>query len=241
MANKRVFCLKKVYKDAFLEMPQTSQLLYFHLAMRADDDGFVANPKKVMRMIGSQDDDFKVLLAKRFILTFDSGICVIKHWLIHNLIRVDRYSETQWIKEKQMLVIDEKTKKYSLNKPKIPVIPSGNQVQPQVRLGKVRLSTNVDKEKAPVKKVRNPDIDELITFLKETLGLKLLDGSEKMNRRFALLALKKFKDKETIKQIIQVAAQNDFWKNKVTDFKGLYYQGVKIAASLQDKKKNQWH
>lgn len=139
MANRRMFSMKIVDTDAFLDMPQSSQLLYFHLAMRADDDGFVANPKKVMRMIGAQDDDYKVLLAKRFILVFDSGVCVIKHWLIHNLIRQDRYTETQWIKEKQMLVIDEKTKKYSLNNGNINVIPNGNQLAPQVRLGKVRL------------------------------------------------------------------------------------------------------
>jgi len=242
MANRRMFSLKIVDTDAFLEMPQSSQLLYFHLAMRADDDGFVANPKKVMRMIGSQDDDFKVLLAKRFILTFESGICVIKHWLIHNLIRVDRYSETQWIKEKQMLVIDEKTKKYSIDKEKYPVIPNGNQMQPQVRLGKVRLGKASSKEEGnevPVKKERNKEIDELHDFLKETLGLKILDGSAQTNRRFCYLALKKF-GKDNLKNVILAASQNDFWKNKITDFKGLYYSGVKIASSTKDKPKQSW-
>jgi len=131
--------MKIVDTDAFLDMPQSSQLLYFHLAMRADDDGFVPNPKRVMRMIGSQDDDYKVLVAKKFILPFESGVCVIKHWLIHNLVRSDRYTETQWIKEKQMLLVDPETKKYSLNKGQPLVIPNGNQPQPQVRLGKVRL------------------------------------------------------------------------------------------------------
>jgi hypothetical protein len=71
MAQRRMFSLQIIDSDAFLDMPQSAQLLYFHLSMRADDDGFVSNPKKIMRMIGSQDDDVKVLLAKRFILSFE--------------------------------------------------------------------------------------------------------------------------------------------------------------------------
>ena len=139
MAQRRMFSSKIVDTDAFLDMGQGSQLLYFHLAMRADDDGFVSNPKKVMRMIGAQEDDYKVLLAKRFVIAFESGVCVIKHWLIHNLIRVDRYTETQWTKERQLLSVDPKTKKYSLNKGENDyVIPNDNQLAPQVRLGKDR-------------------------------------------------------------------------------------------------------
>lgn len=139
MAQRRMFSDKIVDTDAFLDMGSGSQLLYFHLCMRADDDGFVSNPKKIMRMIGSQDDDYKILIAKRFVIQFQSGVCVIKHWLIHNLIRQDRYNETQWIKEKEQLVIDEKTKKYSLNTDETIVIPNGNQMAPQVRLGKVSI------------------------------------------------------------------------------------------------------
>ena len=140
MANRRMFSKKIVDTDAFLDMSLSAQALYLHLLLRADDDGFIANPKKIMRMLGSQDDDYKILIAKRFIIQFESGVCVIKHWLIHNLIRNDRYTATQWTKEKNELVIDDKTKKYSLPKPKdYNVIPNGNQMAPQVRLGKVRL------------------------------------------------------------------------------------------------------
>ena len=103
MANRRMFSLKIVDTDAFLDMPQSSQLLYFHLSMRADDDGFVSNPKKIMKIVGSGDDDMKVLFTKRFVLPFESGVCVIKHWKIHNYIQNDRYAPTQWIKEKAML------------------------------------------------------------------------------------------------------------------------------------------
>jgi hypothetical protein len=143
MANKRMFSLKVVDTDAFLDMPQSSQLLYYSLAMRADDDGFVSNPKKIMRMIGSQDDDYKVLIAKKFVIQFESGVCVIKHWLIHNLIRSDRYSETHYIREKAQLKIDGSTKKYSLDTTDINVIPNGNQMAPQVRLGKVRIDKEI--------------------------------------------------------------------------------------------------
>ena len=86
MAERRMFALKIVDSDAFLDMPDSAQNLYFHLAMRADDDGFISNPRKVMRMIGANEDNLKILLAKRFLLTFDTGIVVIKHWRLHNYI-----------------------------------------------------------------------------------------------------------------------------------------------------------
>jgi hypothetical protein len=102
-----MFSMTIVDTDAFLEMPPTSQLLYFHLSMRADDDGFVGSHKRIMRMMGAGDDDFKILVAKRFILVFESGVVVIKHWLIHNTLRGDRYTETTYKREKALLAITE--------------------------------------------------------------------------------------------------------------------------------------
>jgi len=107
MAQKRMFSLQIVDTDAFLEMPATSQLLYFHLGMRADDDGFVSNPKKIMKITNSQDDDLKILLGKRFLIGFDSGVVVIKHWKINNYIQNDRYKETGYRDEKSSLLIKE--------------------------------------------------------------------------------------------------------------------------------------
>ncbi len=99
MANKRMFTLKVVDSDAFLEMSQTSQLLYFHLGMRVDDDGFVGNPKRIMRMIGSSEDDIKILFAKKFIIGFASGVIVIKHHRMNN--NWDKYNckRTQYLDE----------------------------------------------------------------------------------------------------------------------------------------------
>ncbi len=106
MAQRRMFSADIVSSDTFLDMPISSQVLYFHLAMRADDDGFVT-PRMVMRLVGSSEDDIKVLKSKRFILPFESGVIVIKHWLIHNLIRADLYKETMYKKEKASLGLNE--------------------------------------------------------------------------------------------------------------------------------------
>lgn len=105
MANKRMFNLSVISTDAFLEMPCSTQALYFHLCMRADDDGFVGSPKVITRTVGASDDDFKLLIAKRFILIFEDGVIVIKHWRMHNTISRNRYTETAYIEDKQLLKV----------------------------------------------------------------------------------------------------------------------------------------
>lgn len=107
MAERRMFAKTIIDSDAFLEMPVTSQLLYFHLSMRADDDGFVNKPKSLMRMVGCKDDDLMLLFAKKFLIPFESGVVVIKHWKIHNYIRKDTYTETKYKEERATLELDE--------------------------------------------------------------------------------------------------------------------------------------
>lgn len=107
MAERRMFAKTIIDSDAFLDMPQSSQLLYFHLSMRADDDGFINNPKAIMRNAKCNDDDIKLLIAKKFIIPFESGVVVIKHWKIHNYIAKDRYKETKYKNEKATLTLDE--------------------------------------------------------------------------------------------------------------------------------------
>lgn len=121
MAERRMFAKTIIDSDAFLDMPLTTQALYFHLSMRADDDGFINNPKKLQRMIGASDDDLKLLAAKDFIIPFESGIVVIKHWKIHNYIRNDRYKPTVYQREKESLSIRE-------NGAYIDGQPNGNQM-----------------------------------------------------------------------------------------------------------------
>ena len=107
MAERRMFAKTIIDSDAFLDMPQSTQLLYFHLSMRGDDDGFINNPKTIMRQIGVKDDDMRILCAKKFIIPFESGIVVIKHWKIHNYIQNDRKHDTKYKDELAQLEHDE--------------------------------------------------------------------------------------------------------------------------------------
>ena len=133
LAERRMFTQKITESDAFLDMPLSTQALYFHLCMNADDDGFVKNPKRIARMMGASDDDMKLLIAKAFVIIYDSGVIVIKHWRMHNLLRKDRYSETEYTDEKSMLYIKENGA-YTLDEKQgkpistIKKTPSGNQM-----------------------------------------------------------------------------------------------------------------
>lgn len=105
MAERRMFSKTIIDSDVFLDMPLSTQALYFHISMRADDDGFVNNPKKIMRIIGANQNDLDILLAKRYFLPFPSGILVVKHWRMHNYIQKDRYKETVYLEEKNQLIL----------------------------------------------------------------------------------------------------------------------------------------
>ena len=115
MAERRMFAKTIIDSDAFLDMPLSTQALYFHLSMRADDDGFLNNPKKIQRMIGSTDDDLKLLIVKNFIIPFQSGVVVIKHWRIHNYIQKDRYKPTVYQEEMQELGVKDDSAYTSLD------------------------------------------------------------------------------------------------------------------------------
>ena len=106
-ASKRMFSMQIIDSDDFLDMPLSTQALYFHLSMRADDDGFLNNSKKIMRMTGCNQNDYDLLVMKSFVIEFPDGICVIKHWRINNYLRKDRYTETVYKEEKAMLSIKE--------------------------------------------------------------------------------------------------------------------------------------
>ena len=139
MAEKRMFAKTIIDSDAFLDMSLSTQALYFHLSMRADDDGFVNNPKKIQRMIGAGDDELKMLIAKKFIIPFESGVCVIKHWRIHNYIQKDRYKETVYKDEKAHLILKE-NKAYKFVD--TPCIHSVSNSETQIRLDKIREDKN---------------------------------------------------------------------------------------------------
>ena len=107
MANKRMFCLDIVNSDAFLDMPLSAQALYFHLGMRADDDGFIGNPKSIQRLAGASQDDLMLLITKRFLIAFDNGVIAIKHWRMNNYIQKDRKKDTVYIELLNSLEVKE--------------------------------------------------------------------------------------------------------------------------------------
>ena len=154
MAERRMFAKTIVLSDAFLDMPLSARCLYFTLGMLADDDGFVNSPKSIMRQAGASTDDLNLLMAKRFILAFDSGVIVIKHWRIHNYIQKDRYKESKYMEEKATLMIDQ-------NGAYTECIQDVSALDTQVRLGKDRIELGKDSlgedtdEAAPPKLTRH--------------------------------------------------------------------------------------
>ena len=168
MAERRMFAKTIIDSDAFLEMPQSSQLLYFHLSMRADDEGFINNPKSIMRNVGSKEDDIKLLIAKKFIIPFDSGVVVVKHWKIHNYIQSDRFNETKYKDEKALLELDE-NKAYRVLKEEenIECIQNGYTLDTQVRLGKDSIELVKSKDSIKKDNVRfvKPNLDEIRNYI----------------------------------------------------------------------------
>ncbi len=154
MANRRMINKQIVTTDKFIELPITAQCLYFHLIILADDDGFIGNPKTVSRMLGASSEELQILVNQNYLIDFDSGVVVITDWFIHNLIRTDRHKETMYIDEKKLLTQNESKQYQRLEDDDNQVTtkrqPSANQMEPQVRLGKVRLGkVSINKNHPP--------------------------------------------------------------------------------------------
>lgn len=169
MAERRMFSKTIVDSDAFLDMPLSTQALYFHLSMRADDDGFLNNAKKIQKIIGASDDDLKLLIIKRFVIAFDDGIIVVKHWRMNNYLRRDRYTPTVYQEEFKMLGIKDNGAYTLLD---TAGIPDGNQCVtrlPQVSIGK----DSIDKDSINTicQELEAPD-------RKKAISLTLNDKSE---------------------------------------------------------------
>ena len=176
MADRRMFSKNIIDSDAFLDMPLEAQALYFHLAMRADDDGFVNCYKKIMRMISCSEDSFRILVLKGFVLPFESGIIVIKHWRIHNYIQKDRYKGTMYSAEKQQLTLD----------------GNGEYTLIQCETGSVHISdtsciqalpipdtqVRLDKDSIDKDNTYSAEIAEIIDYLNQKAGTKYRAKSE---------------------------------------------------------------
>lgn len=256
MAERRMFTKKIIDSDSFLDMPLSTQSLYFHLAMRADDDGFLNNAKKIMRTVGAAPNDYDLLVAKRFIIQFEDGICVIKHWRMHNYIQKDRYKETQYKEEKAMLGI-KKNMSYTLDHSKVvssldtPCIQNVSGLEAQVRLGKVRLGKDrkdnnivvtevptTQHDKFPCNSFEMLCVETLIHSCLESFPNSRIPSSLAEKEKWAveierMKRLDKRKEEE-IKQALQYAIEDPFWKSNIRSakkfrekFEVLYVQSQK--------------
>lgn len=172
MAERRMFAKTIIDSDAFLDMSLSTQALYFHLSMRADDDGFINNPKKIQRMIGCGDDELRMLIAKKFIIPFESGVCVVKHWRIHNYIQKDRYKETVYQEEKSHLILKENNAYKFMDTECIQGVSS---LETQVRIGKDRLgkgSLEIEEDNDIKKGKKKSEFDVLIENYTDDLDLR---------------------------------------------------------------------
>ena len=241
MAERRMFAKTIIDSDAFLDMPLSTQSLYFHLSMRADDDGFINNPKKIQRMVGASDDDLKLLIAKNFIIPFESGIVVIKHWRIHNYLRSDRYKPTVYTEEREQLTIKDNGA-YTLNDAGIPVgIPDGYLLDTQVSIdkdskGKVNINSPGNPDDKPKRKTpKQPEwASEVVDYLNEKTG-KHFKASSSANVKFISARAKEGYTAEDFKKVIDTKTAE--WKG--TDMEQYLRPETLFSASKFESYLNQ--
>jgi uncharacterized phage protein (TIGR02220 family) len=172
MAERRMFAKTIIDSDAFIDMPLSTQALYFHLSMRADDEGFINNPKKIMRMIGASQNEMELLLAKKYVLSFDSGVVVIKHWHIHNYIQKDRFKPSLYSEERDSVILSDNkiyTERvqdgYNMDTRSVQIGDTG-----KVRLGKVSIGKD---------SIDNIPYSEIVNILNSVCETKFKPSSEK--------------------------------------------------------------
>ena len=161
MGKRRMLCTDITRSDAFLDMPQSTRLLYYDLVQEGDDEGFVDNPKTIMKLTGATNDDMNILLARKFVILPDEqkGVVVIKHWYIHNYIRKDRMTETNYKDIKELLSFDENGSYTMPTK----CLPTANQMPAQDKLSKDKLS-KVNNNKTHFTK---PTLEEITEYISD--------------------------------------------------------------------------
>lgn len=179
MAQKRMFDKSITNSDNFLELPDSSQILYFHLSMNADDDGFIDNWKSIMRMTGTKEDDLKILITKSYVIPFDTGVIVIRHWRMNNYLRNDRYKETTHKEEKKLLSLGE-NEEY--------ILATNNIGIPMVDTDKNSIEENSKENNKEINKERKENIESVVRYLNLTLDTRYKATSQNIvkhiNARF---------------------------------------------------------
>lgn len=233
MANKRMFSIDVTETDSFLEMPLTAQALYFHLAMRGDDDGFVSNPRSIMRVTGCNENDLKTLAESGYIITFRSGVIVISDWKVNNYLRGDRYKPTTFQNELSMLT-ETANKRYVLgsNSQRSTVgIPTGDQVTTQYRIEENRAV--VDRVVTAAADSRtNSDLAEIVQHFQETIGVFPRSALDKLRRYQEIFPT------EVICKAIDEAAENGVRKWRYVDgiLKGWQTDGVRTLGDAEARR-----
>lgn len=227
MAERRMMSKKIIDTDNFLDMPQSTQCLYFHLLLRADDDGFIQSPKSIMRITGCKDDDLKLLIAKGFVIGFETGVIVIRHWRIHNYVQSDRYSKSELPEAK---CVELKNKVYEVVEPPInpdntcmdtKCIQNGYNLDTQIRIDKIREEEN---RIETLCHVTHDDVDKSHFEIIEYLNLKTGSKFKPTTKPYVQAIRSRLKEGYTV---------NDF--KTVIDKKCREWQGTKLEKYLTPK------
>lgn len=242
LANKRMFTMKIVDTDAFLDMPLSTQCLYFHLNMRADDDGFIGNPKRIEKIIGANDDDLKLLIAKRFVILFDDGVIVIKHWRMHNTLSRDRYIETSYTDEKKKLLLKDNgsyslTNGNSIDDTKL-IERSNRQTQNRRKIDVQKTHSDIDKDidsDIELDKDKEKDIKDLIVSkdtIRQTDVQRIIDEWNTLEE-FGITPVKRMTPKR------EQAVKARIRQNCVEDILEAI-ENIRRSTFLQGQNKNGW-
>lgn len=227
MAERRMMSKKIIDTDNFLDMPQSTQCLYFHLLLRADDDGFIQSPKSIMRITGCKDDDLKLLNAKGFVIGFETGVIVIRHWRIHNYVQSDRYSKSELPEAKQ---VELKNKVYEVVQAPINTdntymdtkcIQNGYKMDTQIRIDKIREEEN---RIETLCNVSHDDVDKSHFEIIEYLNLKTGSKFKPTTKPYVQAIRSRLKEGYTIE---------DF--KTVIDKKCREWKGTKLEKYLTPK------
>lgn len=226
MAERRMFAKTIVLSDAFLDMPLSARCLYFTFGMLADDDGFINSPKSIMRQCGATDDDLKILVAKQYVLPFESGVVVIRHWKIHNLIQKDRYKPSK-LPEKSLVTVDKAgvyteciQDGYELD---TGCIQGVSKVDTQVRLGKYRLvednnivfpngNTQVTQETASPSLQDCPFTEIMDLFNKICVSFPRILGIDGERKRAVAARWRTYKSLDPFRELFGIAEDTPFLK-----------------------------
>ena len=232
MANKRMFSIDVTETDTFLEMPLTAQALYFHLAMRGDDDGFVSNPRSIMRVTGCNENDLKTLAESGYIITFRSGVIVISDWKVNNYLRGDRYKPTTFQNELSMLA-ETANKRYVLesdSQRSTVGIPNSNQMETQYSIEKNRVV--VDTATTAAGSRTDSDLAEIVQHFQEVIGVFPRSALDKLQRWREVYPV------EIIRAAIDEAAENNVRKWRYVDgvLKGWQADGVHTLGDVEARR-----